>query len=101
MIKPLRDIIVAVLLDDVTKSGLLHIPVNYSEAMLQHGRALVLASGPIAVEQGCVPGVVIHVSEAWGQAITHNGKKYKMGRSRDINGILPGETVPDFNKYLD
>ncbi len=101
MIKPLRDIIVAVMLDDTDKSGLLVMPKNYSQKLLQHGKAVVLAAGPIAQEQGIEAGTVIHCSEAWGEAMEVGLKKYRIGRSRDIDGVCVGERIKDTGKYLD
>lgn len=101
MIRPLRDMLVAVMLDDTNKCGLLVMPENYKQALLQHGRALVLAAGPKAREQGIEAGCIIHVSEVWGEKFEHRGRQVKVGRSRDINGVIPGERISDLNKYLD
>lgn len=100
-IRPLRDNIVAVMLDDTDKSGPLIIPKNYSQKLLQHGRALVLAAGPIAKEQGIDSGTVIHCSEVWGEKMRVGEKVYKIGRSRDIDGICPGERIADLQRYQD
>ena len=101
MIRPLRDMIVVVMLDDTTKTGTLHLPENYKQALIQHGRALVLYAGPKAREEGCPPGMVVHVSETWGEPMEHNGRKLKIGSLKFINGMLPGEQVEDRMKYMD
>jgi hypothetical protein len=89
------------MLDNTDMIGSLVIPKNYQQALLQHGRALVLAAGPKAQEQGIEAGAIIHCSEVWGEKFVVNGKAYKVGRSRDINGLCPGERIADTGKYLD
>ena len=100
-IRPLRDIIVAVPLEDSGKVGLLYMPDNKLQALATHQRMLVIAAGPKAEEQGCFVGVIIHASERWGEALGYGQKVARIGRSRDINGICPGEKVADKGKYLD
>lgn len=101
MIKPLKDNIVAVMLDDPDRAGALFIPKNQSQAMLQNVRALVVASGPVAREGGVEPGVIIYCSEVWGDKLTLGNKEYKIGKLRHIIGICPEERVKDVNRYLD
>lgn len=100
-IRPLRDNVVAVLLGNTDMVGFLHIPENKQQALLQSTDALVIYSGTLAKNQGIEAGSIIHVSEVWGEPITHNGHKMKIGRSRDINGLREGLTIRDMNAYLD
>jgi co-chaperonin GroES (HSP10) len=99
MIKPLRDNLVAVPIDEVTKVGDIWLPPNKKQALLQHRKMLVLAAGPLAKEQGIESGVVIHASETWGDEIKHKGRSVWLGRSRDIHGIVEGEAIRDTAKY--
>lgn len=97
--RPLRDLIVAIPLeDDIKKVGALFIPENYQQDLRVHYKALVLFSGPKAMEH-CPPGTVVWVSESWGDKWLHKGRKVRIGRIRDINAVLEGEVVPDHNKY--
>lgn len=103
MIRPLRDILVAVEIPNTGKgmlSDTLIMPENYKQALLTHHKALVLAAGPLAMAD-CPPGTVIHCSEVWGENMRVGEKKYRIGRLRDIDGVCPGEQVPDYNRYMD
>jgi hypothetical protein len=101
MIKPLRDNIVAVPIEEPKKIGLLWMPENKKQALRVHYRSVVLYSGPKAKEL-CPPGTIIHVSESWGEEFQHRGKTVWIGRIRDINGICEDQTpLKDFNSYLD
>lgn len=99
-IKPLRDIIVAVALEEVGRAGLLYMPENYKQSLVQHHKALVIASGPNA-EEHCPVGSIVHVSETWGESFIYGKRTVKIGRIRDINGVLPDARVKDVAKYLD
>ncbi len=100
MIRPLRDILVAVPLEETDKVGILHMPANFKQVLRTHYKLLVLASGPEAKEV-CPAGTVIHASESWGEKILHQKKTLLVGRARDINGICEGERIEDLKKYLD
>lgn len=101
MIRPLRDLLVAVPCEESGRFGLLIIPENHKQALVTHRKMLVLAAGPKAKEEGIESGVIIHASELWGDCMEIEGKKCWMGRSRDINGIVEGEVVVDTGRYLD
>lgn len=101
MIRPLRDNLVAIPCEEVGKVGALWMPDNKLQSLRTHRKMLVLAAGPVAQEQGIVSGTVIHASESWGENFIHNGRNIWLGRSRDINGLCPGEQVVDTGKYLD
>ena len=101
MIKPLRDIIAAIPLEERGMVGLLHMPANDKQALGTHRRMLVLYAGPTAKEQGCEAGAVIHASERWGEEFVHRGRVLWIGRTRDINGLVDGVRITDLGKYLD
>lgn len=93
MIKPLRDIIVAVPIESTGRVGALWMPDNTLQGLRTHRKMLVIAAGPQAVKQGCEAGAVIHASETWGEVLEYREKKVWIGRTRDINGIMSGEAV--------
>lgn len=101
MIRPLRDLIVAVPCEEVGRVGALYMPGNKLQALRTHRKMLVLAAGPKAQDQGIEHGVIIHASESWGELMQIQGKTVFVGRSRDINGICVGEQVLDNRKYAD
>lgn len=100
-IKPLRDLIVAVPLEDSGMVGLLHMPDNKLQALATHQKLLVVASGPKAIEQGCEVGCLIHASERWGEKLDYGKRQPRIGRLRDINGLVEGVRLADTNAYLD
>lgn len=99
MIKPLRDLIVAVPIEEVGRVGLLYMPDNKLQALRTHRKMVVLYAGPKA--DLCPSGTVIHASDIWGDEIMHKGRKMWMGRQRDINGIVEGAALMDTMKYQD
>ncbi len=101
MIRPLRDLLVAVPCEQVGKVGALYMPDNTKQALRTHRKMLVLAAGPVAQEQGIESGTIVHASESWGEEMRHGNRMIWVGRSRDINGICPGEQLADAGKYLD
>lgn len=101
MIRPLRDIIAAIPIEQVGKVGALYMPDNTLQSLRTHRKMLVLYAGPKAKEQGCESGVVVHCSETWGEEIMHKGRKLWIGRTRDINGIVEGAELMDTGKYMD
>ena len=98
MIRPLRDVIVAVPIDQIEKVGDIFLPPNKKQGLLQHRRMLVLYSGPKAQEH-CPSGTVIYAKETWADEIKHKGRSMWIGRLRDIVGILPDVQIADSNKY--
>lgn len=85
-IQPLRDLIVAIPVEETNRVGALYMPDNTLQALRTHYRARVVASGPKAQEHAPV-GAFVHVSQSWGEDVDHEGKKAKIGRIRDINGV--------------
>lgn len=86
-IRPLRDLIVAVPIEETNRVGALYMPDNSLQALRTHFKARVLASGPEAREHAPV-GSIVHVSESWGtDDVIFEGRKAKMGRLRDVNGV--------------
>jgi co-chaperonin GroES (HSP10) len=102
MIKPLRDMIVAVPVAaaDTRQVGLLVMPDNTLQNLRTHYKAVVLFSGPKAKDT-VPPGTIVHVSESWGEQFIYRNRKVWIGRIRDINGVVEGEALVDTNKYLD
>ena len=100
MIKPLRDLIVAVPCEEVGRVGLLYMPDNTKQSLRTHRKMVVLYSGPLAKDD-CPAGTVIHASDTWGDEIMHKEKKMWLGRLRDINGIVEGVAIKDTAKYKD
>ena len=101
MIRPTRDNIVAIPIEEPKKIGLLWMPDNDKQALRVHYRAVVLYAGPKAKEL-CPSGTIIHVSESWGEQFRHKGKTVWIGRIRDINGICEEQTsIRDLATYLD
>jgi hypothetical protein len=100
MIKPLRDLIVAVPCEEVGRVGALYMPDNTLQALRTHRKMLVLYSGPEAKEL-CPSGTIVHASDIWGDVIEHKERKMWIGRLRDVNGICAGEEIKDTNKYSD
>lgn len=100
MIRPLRDNIVCIPLETPRMVGALWMPDNDRQALRTHYKALVLYSGPKA-QDDCPRGSVVHISQSWGEEFTHEGRKVWIGRTRDINGILPGEVIEDKTRYMD
>ena len=100
MIKPLRDLIVAVPCEEVGRVGALYMPDNTKQALRTHRRMVVLYAGPQAQEH-CPAGSIVNCSDVWGDEIEHKGKKMWLGRMRDINCVLEGVQLADVQKYRD
>ncbi len=86
-IRPLRDLIVVVPVEETNRVGALYMPDNSLQGLRTHFRMKVVASGPLAQEHAPV-GSFVHVSQSWGtDDVQHDGKPAKMGRLRDVNGV--------------
>ncbi len=86
-LRPLRDLIVAEPVAETNRVGLLFMPDNDLQALRTHFKMKVLAAGPDAKEYAPT-GAEVHVSQSWGEEVLHEGKKVKIGRLRDINGVV-------------
>lgn len=85
MILPLRDIIVIDPLPGAGMVGLIHIPETGNSRNQTHHYAMVVAAGPTAEVRA---GAKVLCSDLFGVAIEHEGQKYRIGRSRDIVGVV-------------
>ena len=100
MIKPLRDLIVAVPCEQTGRVGVLYMPDNTKQSLRTHRRMVVLYAGPLAKEHSDV-GSVVNCSDTWGDEIDHKGRKMWIGRQRDINCVLVGVELEDTRIYSD
>jgi co-chaperonin GroES (HSP10) len=87
MIQPLRDNLCAIPIEATDRVGALFMPANAKQALRTHYQSKVLGAGPDAVNL-CPVGSIIHTTESWGEEIEVRGKKAKLGRLRDINGVV-------------
>ena len=85
--RPLGDKIIAKPIEQIDKIGSIVMPENYKQALTPHFRAKVVSSGPKAQEYAPV-GAIIHVSNNWGELFEWNGETLRIGRIRDINGVM-------------
>lgn len=86
-LKVLSDRVAVELLPGVGMVGLLHIPdITKSSRNQTFTRAKVVAHGPKvdAAKTGCT----VLVSEHFGDDVEVDGKKYKVGRERDLVGVI-------------
>jgi len=91
--RPLGDKITVRDLEKPEKIGVIFIPDGTkTQSTICHSKALVVAAGPKAVDE-CPVGSIVHLHEAWGDKVTHEGIDYRIGRIRDINGVLIGERI--------
>ena len=86
-IRPLRDLIVVVPVEVTDRVGSIWMPDNKLQGLVTHYRARVLAAGPKAEEFAPV-GSEVHISDTFGETVEYEGKKARMGRIRDINGVV-------------
>lgn len=97
--RPLGDKIIVRRTEAVGKIGGIHIPDAYkTQATITHGKGVVLAAGPKAIEH-CPVGSIVHLHEAWGEKFVIDGKELYSGRLRDVNFVLEGEVLPDVQTY--
>lgn len=85
MILPLRDVIVIDPMPRPEMIGGILVPLFGNTANQAHHYAMVVAAGPKAEVKR---GDRIICSELFGVVIEHEGQKYRIGRSRDIVGIV-------------
>lgn len=87
MIRVLSDRVAVEHLPGVGKIGLIHVPnVTKSSANQTFTHAKVVAAGP-KVELAKV-GRTVFVSEFFGDEVEVDGKKYWIGRERDLVGVV-------------
>jgi co-chaperonin GroES (HSP10) len=100
MMQPLRDNLCAIPIEATDRVGALYMPANAKQALRTHYQSKVLGAGPDAVKL-CPVGSIIHTTESWGEEIMVNGDKLKLGRLRDINGVVKdGKLQPVGDRVL-
>lgn len=98
--RPLGDKIIVRRTEALGKIGSIHIPDRYkTQATITHGKGVVLASGPKAIEH-CPVGSIVHLHEAWGEKFILDGKELYSGRLRDVNFVLEGESLQATDAFL-
>lgn len=85
MILPLRDIIVIDPIPGPETVGGIIVPLLGNTANQAHHYAMVVYAGPKSEAR---PGAKIYCSELFGTPIEHEGRKFRIGRARDIAGIV-------------
>lgn len=85
MILPLRDVIVIDPMPPPEMIGGIIVPLLGNTANQAHHFAMVVYAGP---KSDARPGAKIYCSELFGTPIEHEGRKLRIGRARDIAGIV-------------